>query len=582
MRYRYSAILLAASEAALAAPAHRSSAAPTVSVKNGTIEGVHNAEYDQDFFLGVPFAQPPVGELRFSVPQPLNTSFEGTKSATDYAASCIGYGSDQFGYEISEDCLYLNVVKPAGYENQSLPVAFWIHGGGYTEGGGGDHRYNLSFIVQNGVEIGKPFIGVSTNYRLSAWGFLNGNAVQESGNTNLGLRDQRLALQWLQENIAAFGGDPEKVTIFGESAGGSSVGFQLTAYNGRDDSLFRGAIMESGSPVYYSALNDSTGFQERYDTLLSQTGCSNSTDSLTCLRSLSYDDLNAVINQTALQSWGPAIDYDFIAGKTSEQLVKGDFVKVPIIIGANSDEGVSFGPQGINSTDDFVKTLLCTSARPSANKKNNPDSCEPTASGIPSNFTSAILAAYPDIPAEGIPGSPPLGFLPPDFRYGAPEGPQYRRSAAYYGDQYFVGNRRLTCERWAEHGLSAYCFRFNAIPNGASAAAHFQEVAFVFNNILGTGYNPPISSKPFENRGQNYVDLAKFMSASWASFFVDLDPNGYNRQGNATVEKWTPYDVADPKDIVFHANVTSYMEPDTYRAAGMKLFKDYATSVYNR
>ncbi|OJD34663.1 alpha beta-hydrolase [Diplodia corticola] len=562
MRYGYGAILLAAAEAALAAPATRRAAAPVASVKNGTIEGVHNPEYNQDFFLGLPFAQPPVGELRFRVPQPLNTSFAATWPATDYAPSCIGYGSDQFGYEISEDCLYLNVVKPAGYENQSLPVAFWIHGGGFYEGGAGDHRYNLSFIVQNGVEIGKPFIAVSTNYRLSAWGFLNGDAVQASGNTNLGLRDQRLALHWVQENIAAFGGDPDKVTIFGESAGGCSVGFHLTAYNGRDDTLFRGAIMESGSPIYYTTLNESAAFQPRYDTLISQAGCSNSTDSLACLRSLSYDDLNAVINQTALLNWGPAIDHDFIAGKTSDQLVKGDFVQVPIIIGANSDEGVSFGPQGINSSTDFVKALQST--------------------GIPSNFTSTILAAYPDIPAEGIPGSPPLGFLPPDFRYGAPEGPQYRRSAAYYGDQYFVGNRRLTCERWAEHGVPAYCFRFNAIPNGATAAAHFQEVAFVFDNILGTGYNPPISSKPFENRGQSYVDLAKFMSSSWASFFVDLDPNGYNLQGNATVEQWTPYDIADPKDIVFHANVTSYMEPDTYRAAGMKLFKDYATSVYSR
>lgn len=170
--------------------------------------------------------------------------------------------------------------------------------------------------------------------------------------------------------------------------------------------------MESGSPVYYSSLNDSTGFQTQYETVLSQTGCSNATDSLACLRSLSYDDLNAVINQTALISWGPAIDYDFIQGKTSEQLIKGDFVQVPIIIGANSDEGQSFGPKGINTTEDFVKTLQCTSARPSANANNDPNSCVPTANGIPSNFTSTILQAYPDIPVEGIPGSPPLGFLP--------------------------------------------------------------------------------------------------------------------------------------------------------------------------
>lgn len=96
---------------------------------------------------------------------------------------------------------------------------------------------------------GKPFIAVSFNYRLSAWGFLSSQEVVDSGNTNIGLRDQRLALQWVQENIAAFGGDPAKVTIWGESAGGMSVGYHLTAYGGRDDGLFRGAIMQSGGTI---------------------------------------------------------------------------------------------------------------------------------------------------------------------------------------------------------------------------------------------------------------------------------------------------------------------------------------------
>lgn len=114
--------------------------------------------------------------------------------------------SDQFWYPVNEDCLYLNVVRPSGYENASLPVAFWIHGGGFSQGGGIDQRYNLSFIVQEAAEQGKPFIGVSTNYRLSAWGFLSGDEVQEAGQTNIGLRDQRLALHWVQENIAGFGG----------------------------------------------------------------------------------------------------------------------------------------------------------------------------------------------------------------------------------------------------------------------------------------------------------------------------------------------------------------------------------------
>lgn len=100
-------------------------------------------------------------------------------------------------------------------------------------GGTADKRYNLSFIVDNSVKIGKPIIGLSIQYRLSAWGFLGGAEALAGGATNLGFRDQRLALHWIQENIAAFGGDPSQVTIWGESAGGQSVGYHLTAYNGQ-------------------------------------------------------------------------------------------------------------------------------------------------------------------------------------------------------------------------------------------------------------------------------------------------------------------------------------------------------------
>lgn len=131
----------------------------------------------------------------------------------------------------------------------------WIHGGGFYMGGAVDRRYNLTFIVEQSVKIGKPIMAASIAYRLGAFGFLNGDEVMGAGQTNLGLRDQRLALQWIQENSAAFGADPSKVTIWGESAGAASVGFQLTAYNGRDDKLFRAAIMESGNPIAYGPLN---------------------------------------------------------------------------------------------------------------------------------------------------------------------------------------------------------------------------------------------------------------------------------------------------------------------------------------
>lgn len=180
---------------------------PEATVKNGTYVGVHSAQYNQDFFLGMPFAQPPTGDLRFRVPRPLNSSWTGNKTAVSYSPACAGYGSDDIPYPaLSEDCLYLNIIRPSGYEHQKLPVAFWIHGGGLGEGSGIDQRYNLSFTVARSVEIGKPVIGVSINYRLSMWGFINGDEVLGSGDTNLGFRDQRLALHWIQENIAAYGG----------------------------------------------------------------------------------------------------------------------------------------------------------------------------------------------------------------------------------------------------------------------------------------------------------------------------------------------------------------------------------------
>lgn len=252
--------------------AHRRQASPTspiVTVKNGTISGVYSSTYDEDYFLGIPFAQPPLNDFRFRNPQSINSTFKTTLQATEYAPECYGYGGDQVGYPQSEDCLYLNVVRPAGYENQSLPVGVWIHGGGFYQGGTRDERYNLSFIVQNSVEIGKPIIAASIAYRLGPWGFLQSQEVSGSGNANIGLRDQRLALHWINENIAAFGGDKDKVTIWvgrlvippasiypanceqGESAGAASVGYHILAYNGRSDGIFRAGIMQSGNPVNY-------------------------------------------------------------------------------------------------------------------------------------------------------------------------------------------------------------------------------------------------------------------------------------------------------------------------------------------
>jgi carboxylesterase type B len=158
-------------------------------------------------------------------------------------------------------------------------------------------------------------------------------------------------------------GDPSKVTIWGQSAGAASVGVHLTAFNGRDDSLFRSAIMESGNPIIVGASDRS--FEATFHNLTEAAGCGNATDALQCLRDLSYSSLNTVINTTLFSgAWSPQIDGDLIATYFSDQVTKGNFVRVPIVVGANSDEGTSFAPKGLNTTEQFLKTLICESCFP--------------------------------------------------------------------------------------------------------------------------------------------------------------------------------------------------------------------------
>ncbi|KAK4547273.1 hypothetical protein LTR36_000928 [Oleoguttula mirabilis] len=542
------------------------SSTPTVAIKNGTVTGEHNAAYNQDYFLGVPFAQPPVGELRFRNPQSINATYNSTLAATSYAPECVGYGGDQIGYPVSEDCLYLNVIRPAGYENESLPIGVWIHGGGLFEGGTRDERYNLSFIVDNSVQIGKPIIAVSIAYRISAWGFLQSQEVSGSGNTNMGLRDQRLALHWLQENIAAFGGDAAKVTIWGESAGAGSVGWHLTAYNGRDDGLFRAGIMESGNPVNYGSYRTDIEYQPLYDVIVANSSCQNATDTLDCLRHVPFATINAIFNTTTIaDAWNPIVDGDIIARWSSLQLAEGAFVKVPIIDGANSDEGTAFGPTGINTTADFAEHITLNTS----------------GAYIGESFVPSLLDAYPDVCSDWI---PPPAEVPCNVTYPQPYGPEYRRSAAYFGDVVMIANRRGACEAWTAHGVPAYSYRFNTRPAGLPwevGVTHFQEVAFVFDNTNGLGYNAAHSSEnPFEDMPESYSQLAKLMSSSWASFIYDQNPNNFTGRHAGTPD-WPVYSEG-AENIVWDANATelAYPEPDTFRQSGIQWILDHATAYH--
>ncbi|KAK8132118.1 hypothetical protein PG999_000291 [Apiospora kogelbergensis] len=508
-----------------------------------------------------PMPSPPTGDLRFRAPQPLNESWSGLRNATEYSPQCFGYGSDTWvlGNYVSEDCLTINVVRPhgVGTNDTKLPVALWIHGGGLTNGGSSDPRYNLSRIVDQSVKMGKPMIAASMNYRLHAWGFLFSEELRAAGAGNLGFRDQHLAIQWVRDNIAGFGGDPQQVTIWGESAGARSVGAQLLAYGGRDEGLFRAAIMQSGTG-YETDFGEvdvpGQTWQQYYDTLVSKTNCAGAADTLQCLREVPTWDLSNILNSTTSPSFtSPTVDGDFIQGPRWQLVRDGKFVHVPLIIGTNFDEGTAFGQKGINTTAQWEAYLR---------------------SGGANDQTVAELSAlYPDDPAAGIPATlegRPEGEL---ASYGA----MWKRVAAFAGDRGYQAPRRVWAEVWAAAGLPTYTYAFNVLSTGIAPVAgstHFQEVAYVFDNTAGLGYETPVSVNPFGGKPAPYFELADLMSRMWVSFVTTLDPNHHETEGHADVA-WPAYQLEEARNIAFDANVTTlaYVQEDDFRKEQFDYFK---------
>ncbi|CAH0056298.1 unnamed protein product [Clonostachys solani] len=519
-------------------------ATPSAHLSNGTYQGVYSREYEQDYFLGIPYAQPPIGSLRFAPPQALTESFNEPRSATEYGLMCIGYGSDtaNLGNPISEDCLTLNVVRPAGVEaGDDLPVGVWVHGGSYVMGGSRDPRYNLSYIVEQSVSENKPIVAVSINYRLSYWGFLFGKEMNQAGAGNIAFRDQRMALQWVQDNIAEFGGNPDKVTVWGESAGARSLGMQLVAYDGNNGGLFHSAILESGSPV--AKFGDADVWQPYFDAVVQKTGCGAASDRLGCLRGLPWQTLNDVFNKTTpLNVTSPTltavVDGDFITAQGSRLLKDGKFAHVPLLLGNNFDEGTAYGKQGINTDAQFEAYLASF--------------------GFDEDQVAKLTELYPDDPSLGIPASF-LGRPTDSF------GSQWKRVAAFAGDYQQHSGRRLLAESFASANLPVYSYMWNVYVNGLGAiygATHFQEVAFVFNNIYGRGY----ATNPFENKPITYIQLADLMSKMWVSFIHDNDPNVRKNHRHKGVA-WPKYTIDQPDNLVFDTNILGlrYTAKDDYR-----------------
>jgi carboxylesterase type B len=228
--------------------------------------------------------------------------------------------------------------------------------------------YDGTSLVSNAIANGKPFVFVAVNYRVGAFGFMPGKEIMQDGSGNIGLLDQRTGLQWTADNIAAFGGDPDKVTIWGESAGAISVLDQMVMYDGNNKyngkALFRGAIMNSGSIIPADPLDCPKG-QAVYDTVVKAAGCSTAADSLACLRALPLetflDAANSVpgilsYNSVAL-SYLPRPDGNVITDTPDALVLNGKYAAVPMIIGDQEDEGTLFSLFQSNTTSTTAKLV---------------------------------------------------------------------------------------------------------------------------------------------------------------------------------------------------------------------------------
>jgi para-nitrobenzyl esterase len=290
---------------------------------DGAVRGLASGSVDE--FLGIPYAAPPVGALRWQPPQPA-ASWSGVRDATQFAPHCPQPASPFGQASTSEDCLYLNVFTPAHHSRGSrYPVMVWIHGGALVTGESND--YDPTALVADGVTV------VTINYRLGALGFLAHPALAgaQGQSGDYGLMDQQAALRWVQRNIASFGGNPRNVTVFGESAGGLSTLSQVASPQARG--LFERAIVESGS---YSLTQPSLATAEAAgEAFAAKAGCASQTAA--CLRSLPVSTILAN-EDTGTGGYTPNINSEVLPESLGTAFATGNFNRVQIINGTNHDE----------------------------------------------------------------------------------------------------------------------------------------------------------------------------------------------------------------------------------------------------
>jgi len=470
-----------------------------VRVEEGILQG--KSEDGLAVFKGIPFAAPPVKALRWRAPQKAS-KWQGVKQATEFAPSPYQPGNPASGK--SEDCLYLNVWTPAKSATEKLPVMVWIYGGGFSFGTTADPNTIGANLARKGVIL------VSVAYRVGQLGFLaHPELSAEDPNKvsgNYGLLDQIAGLKWVQKNIEAFGGDPGKVTIFGESAGGISVSMLCASPLAKG--LFQGAISQSGGSFGPTRATTYPGENMKTLTQAEASGLayaqSANAASLGKLRELDAEKLPIGMNLGG--AW-PIIDGYVIPDDQYKLYKEGKYNSTPVLIGYNSDEGLSFTRE--RNLEEFKANVEKRYGK----------------------YAAPLLAAYP-LSNDGIPKS----------------ARDLSRDAAFGWHTWTWANLQSQTGR-----ANVYFYYFDQqpefpknSPRYGQGSPHGQDVVYVFQTL--DEKNPEISSSD--------VKLSDIMSTYWTNFAKNGNPNGEG------VPRWPAFNGADPKVMYLKTNPHTGPVPD--------------------
>ncbi|KAF8608652.1 alpha/beta-hydrolase [Ceratobasidium sp. AG-I] len=545
----------------LASLAYALAAPPIVSGSSGlSYTGLRNTTSGQDYFLGIPFARPPVGSLRFKPPVPWSPGNTSKVNATQAGYSCENGIAGFITNTESEDCLTLNIWKPTNVTGK-VPVMVWIYGGAFYVGD--IHSAPGNFFVERSTTIGKPVIYVAMNYRLGLYGFPPGQAAADAGALNLGLKDQRLALEWIQKNIGYFGGDPNKVTIFGESAGAMSAVYQSFYKGGEIGDAFRGMILQSGSATSFVIPKPNDPVKAAaFAFIANATGCAGSTHVLECVRSAPADVLSEA-NKNSIKidpyyygiahfpvAYGPttAPEDDFFPEEPVDLLRKGKFAKVPFINGAQLDEGtLLINGTSLKTEQDIITYLTARFVG--------------LYHGI-SNVTliREILKYYPDSPAAGS----PYGTGNETFGLGA----EYKRLASLVGDILFQAPRRNHLRAAAKFRVKAWSYIMKqAGPNPVPmlGVPHGGEFPFVFQTLSIQDPGAPAA----------LVNLSHTMGDYWINFGYYVDPNPKSEK----LPNWPTYDSKAVALQFLASNTTTFKDSD--RSAAIDFIITNTPNLYS-